>query len=81
MSKLDKRTVGALWLIIGPLALLIVTFFLYALMNWITGTPIDDTLSTLQVILNVVLFIVGLVSILTLVPGIIIGVILIVTKK
>jgi uncharacterized membrane protein len=81
MSKMDKRTTGALWLILGPLALLIVTFFLYALMNLITGTPIDNTLETLQVILNIVLFIVGLVSILTLVPGIIIGIILLVTKK
>lgn len=81
MSKMDKRTVGALWLIVGPLALLIITFFLYALVNWLTGTPIDNTVETLQVILNIVLFILGLVSILTLVPGIVIGVILLATKK
>lgn len=81
MSKMDKRSVGALWLIIGPIALLIVTFFLYALLSWFTGTPLNDTLSVLQVILNVVLFIIGVVAVLAILPGIIIGAILLATKK
>jgi small-conductance mechanosensitive channel len=81
MAKMDKRTIGALWLIIGPIGLLIATFFLYALLNWLTGTPINDTLSVLQVIANVSLFVIGLVSVIALLPGIIVGVILLVTRK
>lgn len=81
MAQLDKRTKGALWLLIGPTALLIVVFFLYALLNWVTGTDITTTLETLRVALNAMLFIAGLISILVWIPGIVIGIILLVTKK
>lgn len=81
MAQLDKRTKGALWLLIGPTALLIVIFFLYALLNWITGADITTTLETLRVALNAMLFIAGLISILVWIPGIVIGIILLVTKK
>lgn len=81
MAQLDKRTKGALWLLIGPTALLIVVFFLYALLNWVTGADITTTLETLRVALNAMLFIAGLISILVWIPGIVIGIILLVTKK
>jgi hypothetical protein len=81
MSKMDKRSIGALWLIIGPVGLLIATIVLYSLLNWLTGSSFDQTLHVLQVILNIVLFILGVLAALAILPGIIVGVILIVTKK
>jgi hypothetical protein len=81
MAQMDKRTVGAVWLIIGPVGLLVATIVLYALLNWLTGSSFQDTLEVLKVILNVALFIIGIVAVIALLPGLIVGVILLVTKK
>lgn len=81
MAKLDKRTKGALWLLIGPTALLIVTFILYAIVNLINGNDVNATLDALNVAVNSLLFIAGVISVLAWVPGIVIGIVLLVTKK
>ena len=87
MAKLDKRTKGALWLLIGPSALIIVDLILYALMNWIFTATAPAPSSELfapqtgaSVFVNILLFIFGLIGILAWLPGIIIGIVLLTTK-
>ena len=83
-----KRTILALWLMIGPTALLIVTFILFAIVNFIfssTGIADDGDLfgkqSVLQTVVNVLLYLAGAITILTWLPGLIIGIVLLATKK
>jgi hypothetical protein len=82
-----KRTVLALWLMIGPTALIIASILLYAIMNFMfaPATPAGDNLfgeqTAGQTITNVILFIVGAISVMTWLPGLIIGIILLATKK
>ena len=82
-----KRTVLALWLMIGPTALIVVAILLYAIMNvmFAQATPTGDDLfaeqTAGQTIANVVLFIVGAISVITWLPGLITGIILLATKK
>lgn len=81
-----KRTILALWLMIGPTALIIVTIALYAVANLLmTGTasaasPFSQP-SVLQQIVNITLFLVGIVVIVTWLPGLITGIVLLATKK
>jgi hypothetical protein len=94
MAKLDGRTKGALWLLIGPTALLILTFMLYAIINLISagvaepapvssGTPdslfAEDPAGTTAA--NIILFLFGALGVLTWLPGLIIGIVLLATKK
>ncbi|MDB5161620.1 MAG: hypothetical protein JWM52_128 [Candidatus Saccharibacteria bacterium] len=90
MAKLDGRTKGALWLLIAPTALLILSFILYAVVNWIfsatTPTPTDSTNlysdgSIVTTISNIILFLMGVVGVITWLPGIVVGIILLATKK
>jgi hypothetical protein len=89
-TKMAGRTKAALWLMIGPTALIITVFILYAILNWLSGaaptTPVDDgslfaTPSAGVVIANVILFIAGAVTVITWLPGMIIGIVLLTTKK
>jgi hypothetical protein len=86
-SAKSKRTVLALWLMIGPTALIVVTILLYAIMNFMfaQATPAGDDLfaeqTAGQTIANIILFIVGAISVMTWLPGLIIGIILLATKK
>ncbi len=86
-KKLSGRTKLALWLMIGPTALLIVTFFGYALVNVLTPVtaPTDGSLfaepSPAQSAGNIFLFLIGAISTLTFLPGLITGIILLATKK
>jgi len=89
MAKLGKRTKGALWALIAPTSLFIVTFILFAIINWIfnptmwptadtealTPTPIGFTIA------NIILFLAGTISVITWLPGIITGIVLLSTKK
>ena len=93
MAKLDKRTKGALWLLIAPTALFIVTLMLFAIINLIfsyvtpeinSGINNGGELSggTIAVsIVNIILFLMGVVSVITWLPGIIVGIVLLATKK
>ena len=86
-SAKSKRTVLALWLMIGPTALIVVTILLYAIMNFMfaQAAPAGDDLfaeqTAGQTIANIILFIVGAISVMTWLPGLIIGIILLATKK
>ena len=73
------RTKAALWLMIGPTALLVATFMLFALTNWVVSY--FATVGIATTIINVLLFVAGVISILTWLPGLIIGIILLATAK
>lgn len=106
VKKVSGRTKAALWLMIGPTALLIGVFILYAIVNWVV-VGIDTSSSDPSVrcpssvsggitsctpesqfnetplivtLMNVALFIVGSVFVLTWLPGLIIGIVLLATK-
>lgn len=94
-NRPDERTrkkllVWGLISLIGPSALIIITILLYALFNFLalnnaapsgsgedflTHPPIG------QSIVNIILFLVGTITVLTWLPGIIVGIILLVKRQ
>jgi hypothetical protein len=81
MAKLDKRTKGALWLLIGPTGLLITTFVLYALVNWLLDSAGLLNSNALAVTLNIILFLIGVLAVVAWLPGIVAGIVLLASKK
>lgn len=87
--KMSGRTKGALWLLIAPTALIIGTFLIYGIVNWIavimSPTPADGELFATQpiggVIINVIFFIFGTIGIIAWLPGLIAGIVLLATAK
>lgn len=85
----NKRKILALWLLIGPTALIIGSIILYAIVNFILASTMTapaegETFgpqSPIQSILNIILFLVGAISVVTWLPGIIAGIILLTTQK
>ena len=77
--KITGRTKLALWLMIGPTALLIVTFAGYAAVNLAFSGTVDE--SPIKVVLNVLLFLVGVISVVAGLPGLITGIVLLATPK
>lgn len=83
----NTRKIVALWLLIGPTALIVGSIILYAVANLIMSsiTPAAGEelggQSVVQTIVNILLFLVGAVSVLTWLPGIIVGIILLTTQK
>lgn len=83
------KLIWGLVCLIGPTALLIVALLVYAIANFIaagttSGSGGDDLFgepSPGETIANVVMFLVGTVSVLTWLPGIIVGIILLATRK
>jgi small-conductance mechanosensitive channel len=83
----NTRKIVALWLLIGPTALIVGSIILYAVANLImssiapaTGEELGGQ-SVVRTIVNILLFLVGAVSVLTWLPGIIVGIILLTTQK
>jgi hypothetical protein len=80
-SKKSHKKLG-LVLLIGPSALLVLTFALYAISNLITNSaaPSSGELfaqpSPISSVINILLFLLGTVGVITWLPGIIIGIIL-----
>ena len=87
--KMTGRTKLALWLMIGPAALLIVSFIGYAIINWIfmsapaatDSTGLFTAESPAKVIFNIIFFLTSVVGIITGLPGLIIGIVLLATPK
>ena len=78
-----KLTWGLVCLI-GPTALIVGALLIYATVNFITGTTEPQNSGDSDVartITNVVLFLVGATSVATWLPGLIVGIILIATRK
>jgi len=76
--------------LIGPSALLVMAFLGYALLNLIAGSAVEPSATqdelfgqepTWKPFVNILLFLAGLVTILTWLPGIIVGIILLSTRK
>lgn len=85
-AKSKKQFVWALICLLGPTALIIVSVLLYAIVNFITASVAGtDTQgfndSPVRTISNVILFLIGAVSTLTWLPGIIVGIVLLATRK
>ena len=79
-TKLNKRTIGAIWLLVGPSILLFLVFFLFAISNWffaITGTTGSNSFT---VIINVFLWLLGVIGLIAWLPGLILGIVLLATK-
>lgn len=89
-QRTHKRTVIALWLMIGPTALIVATIILYAVVNFLFGAttpaPTSDAAlfaeqSPLRNIVNIILFLLGATSVATWLPGMIVGIVLLATGK
>ncbi len=82
-----KKLMWGIICLVGPIGLLVVTILGYAIINFISGAAAPDStggfgeVSPAKTIGNVVLFLTGAVSVLTMLPGIIGGIILIATRK
>lgn len=81
------RTIWAIVLLTAPTALFILLFIVGAISNYAfaSATPADGSLyaetSAAQSIINILIFLLGAVAFLAWLPGIIIGIILLATKK
>ena len=83
-----KKLIWGLVCLIAPTALLIITIIGYAIINFVTGSFSSSNQestfaqpSTAHTIGNVIIFIIGAISTLTWLPGIIGGIILLATRK
>ena len=90
-KKRSKRTIVAIYCLIGPTALLIGGFVLFAFLNLIlnavippaplTGSELFGQDPAWRTILNVLGFLVTAIGFLTWLPGIIVGIVLLATAK
>lgn len=85
-SKNKKQLIWGLVCLLGPTALIVISLLLYATLNFIFGaTATNGDLfgeqSPAKTIFNVVLFLIGAVSVITWLPGLIAGIILLATRK
>ena len=90
ISSNRKRTVIALWLMIGPTALIVACIALFAISNFISEqvAPGPDLSTDMfgaptlgGMLVNLVLFILGATAVAAWLPGLITGVVLLATKK
>ena len=80
----STRVKWAIACLIGPILIFIITIIAYAALNFIIGvaSPESDGQSgPVQVVLNIILFLVGGLAATALFPGIIAGIILLATQK
>lgn len=71
-----KLTWGIICLV-APTALILLSIILYSIVQFVAG----DSLSTVRTISNVILFLTGAVAVMTWLPGIIVGIILLATRR
>jgi hypothetical protein len=87
LVKANKRKKLALWLMLGPAGLLITTFLLFALINLLffstadAGNFLFPSAPPYQSFIVFLLFITAAVSFLAFVPGLIIGIVLLIIRK
>jgi ABC-type glucose/galactose transport system permease subunit len=83
----DGRKIAGILLVAGPTSLIVLTIFLYAFTNFIfAGAPSSsDNLfgdsSPMQAILNIIFFALGATGVITWLPGLVIGIILLATRR
>ncbi len=81
MKSNKRKLVWGIVCLVGPTALLVASILLYAIMNFIFGSDGTTEPNVLKTIINVVLFFIGAFVVATWLPGIIVGIILIATRK
>lgn len=74
-----NKLVWGLICLIGPSALLILSILLYAIFNSMLGDISSGDMS--HKIMNIFLYLVGVISVMTWLPGLIIGIILLATRR
>lgn len=86
-QRRNARKITAIWLLVGPSALIVFSILAYAIANAIfMNTASSDSTELFgqqpvgATIVNIALFIIGTVSVVTWLPGIVIGIILLTTK-
>lgn len=84
----NTRKIAAIWLLVGPTALLVFSILAYALANFIFASTVSSSNTELlgqqpigTTIVNLALFVVGLVGVIAWLPGIIIGIVLLATQR
>lgn len=75
-----KKIVWGVVCLVGPLALVVVSLLLYAIVNFVVGSSGTEQ-SIVTTITNILLFLVGAVSVVTMLPGLIVGIILLATSR
>lgn len=87
-TKRNPRTITGLILVIGPTALIMLTFLLYAVVNFFTASTTGNSggdlfgeTNPMSAFVNVILFILGTLGVVAWLPCLIIGIILLATKK
>jgi len=83
-----KKLIWGLVCLFGPSVLIVFSIVIYAIVNFMSGTgtstneaDVFTEPSVWERVSNIVLFLVGGLSVLTLFPGIIVGIILLATRK
>lgn len=82
-----KKLMWGLVCLIGPTALITVSIVIYAIVGFVASTSTSTTNSlsnepsVAHVIMNLLMFIVGGIAILTWLPGIVVGIILLANRK
>jgi hypothetical protein len=87
-KRRNGRKIAGITLLVAPTALIVVTVIIYALMNFAfanNSSPSDGELfgsqSPLTTSLNVLLFLTGALGVLTWLPALIIGIVLLATQR
>lgn len=81
-----KKLIWGLICLLGPTLLLVITIFTYAVVNFLIADTAQSsselfTTSPLGAIFNILMFLVGALVILTWLPGIIAGIVLLATRR
>jgi hypothetical protein len=86
----NTRKFAAIWLLVGPTALIVFSITAYAVANLIFNNSVNIENNSAELfgqqpvvatIINIILFITGLLGVIAWLPGIIIGIVLLATKK
>ncbi|MNH50433.1 hypothetical protein D3C73_20470 [compost metagenome] len=86
----NTRKITAIWLLVGPTALIVFSIAAYAVANLIFNSGVNMQNNNAELfgqqpvavtIINIILFITGLLGVIAWLPGIIIGIVLLATKR
>lgn len=83
-----RKLIWGIVLIVGPTALILLSIIIYAVMNFVLGAVDTGDAASMsaeggafKTAVNVILYLVGAISVLAWLPGLVIGIILIATRK
>lgn len=89
-TRRNSRKIAAIWLLVGPTALVVLSIAAYAIANLIlnntasidsSGTELFGQQSVAVTVTNIALFITGAIGVIAWLPGIVIGIVLLATQK